>query len=295
MIIGAGAAGCACAIQLKRQGLEPILFERAQVGGLARNANLIENYLGFPKGLSGEDFCNLLEEHLRELNINIINENITNISWNKPQTTFLLESEKQNYTCHYLVLATGTKPKKLNLKGEEELKKKGLLFYEPKDLAKKLQEHKRLIIIGGGDAAFDYALNLTQKGNHVTIVHRRKKFTCLPLLHERAVLNERISLKYAAAITNIALTEHDSKEQVQLTFKDGSKLMADYLLVAIGREPNTIIPEKKIFKKVENGHLYLAGDLIVSPFRQIAIAAGSGLKTAMKIAKKIEYNHNSRE
>ena len=293
MIIGAGAAGCACAIQLKRQGLEPILFERDKVGGLARNANLIENYLGFPKGLSGEEFCNLVEMHLQELDITIITENITKISWNKPQTTFLLESEKQNYSCHYLVVATGTKPKKLNIEGEKELEKKGRLFYEPKNLPEKLKENKRIIIIGSGDAAFDYALNMSSKNNYVTIVHRRK-ITCLPLLHERAVLDEHISMKYANSIKHIAFTEHHSEEQVELFFNDGSKLTADYLLVAIGREPNTIIPEKQLFKKVENGHLFLAGDIIDYPLRQIAIAAGSGIKTAMKIAKKINEN-NSRE
>lgn len=292
MIIGAGAAGCTCAIQLKRQGLEPILFECAQVGGLARNANLIENYLGFPNGLTGEEFCQRLENHLQELDITVISENITNISWNKPQTTFLVESEQQKYTCHYLVVATGTKPRKLNKEGEEELVKKGRLFYEPKDLPQKLRENKRVIIIGSGDAAFDYALNLSTKSNYVTIVHR-KKIACLPLLHERAILNDHISLKYAAAISGLALIKEDTKELVELTFDDGSKLTADYLLVAIGREPNTIIPEKQLFKKVENGHLYLAGDVVNHPFRQIAIAAGSGLKIAMKIAKKIEYNSNN--
>ena len=129
-VIGAGPAGCAAAIQLKRYGLDVILIDKEKIGGLARNANLIENYLGFPKGISGVEFCYTLEEHLKHLEIETVKDEIINFSYDKSQDEFVANSKKNQYNSKYLVIATGTKPRRLGLKGEEELWKNGLLFYE---------------------------------------------------------------------------------------------------------------------------------------------------------------------
>ncbi|MHA1212981.1 MAG: NAD(P)/FAD-dependent oxidoreductase, partial [Candidatus Heimdallarchaeota archaeon] len=182
VVIGAGPAGCAAAIQLKRNGLDVILIDRAKIGGLARNANFIENYLGLPTGITGVEFCYLLESHLKHLEVETVKDEILEYTWNKNQNEFIVKSKKNQYECQYLVVASGTRPKRLGVKGEEILRKNKLIYYEPAVMFETLFYKKKILVIGSGDAAFDYSLNIAAKDNHSIILSRTRDFKALPLL-----------------------------------------------------------------------------------------------------------------
>jgi len=286
-VIGAGPAGCAAAIQLKRYGLEVILIDKDKIGGLARNANFVENYLGFPKGITGVEFCYKLEEHLKHLEIETIKDEIISLNWDKSQDEFLLKSKKNQYNCTYLVIATGTKPRKIKLKGEEELWKNGLLFYEPEKMLEKLFYNKKIAIIGSGDAAFDYAINLANRENHITIITRSKDYKTLPLLVKRATESKFITIKPNQVIKELSAKKE--KEEILPIVKTKSKeeIVADFILVAVGRDPNHIPSEIKLDKFIKEKRIYFVGDLVSETHRQISIASGHGIRCAMIIAKEI--------
>ncbi|MBD3191882.1 MAG: SidA/IucD/PvdA family monooxygenase, partial [Candidatus Heimdallarchaeota archaeon] len=187
-VIGAGPAGVAAAIQLQRTKIKTAIFEKEEIGGLARNANQIENYLGFPEGITGRKFVERMKQQVEKWELPIIREEVTNIDWKEKEEEFQIKTiAEEKYFCQYLLLATGTEPKKITVPGEEELVQEQLLFYEPIKLLEKggpIKE-KKIAIIGGGDAAFDYALNLEKKGGKITIYHRKEEFRCLPVLLER--------------------------------------------------------------------------------------------------------------
>ena len=244
-IVGAGPAGCAAAIQLKRSKIEPLIFEREEVGGLVWNANFVENYLGMPFGVKGEEFARLLRNHLQFLKINVQKEEIRIVKWDKKKELFQIASFEKEYTCKYLILATGTEPKKLAIVGENQLIEKEILYYEPKNIPPRSLNRAHIAIIGGGDAAFDYALNLSRKNNHVNIFHRDKKPNCLPLLFDRAKDSKFIVIRPNKNVRELGIPDlQKSSRRALLEFADGTSYMADLVLVAIGRKPNSIINTK---------------------------------------------------
>ncbi|NHJ32090.1 MAG: NAD(P)/FAD-dependent oxidoreductase [Asgard group archaeon] len=285
VVIGAGPAGCAAAIQLKRYGLDVILIDKEKVGGLARNANFIENQIGFPKGISGVEFCYTLEEHIKHLEIETIKDEIISINWDKSQDDFVAKSKKNQYNCKYLVVATGTKPRRLGFKGEEELWKNSLLFYEPAKMLEKLFFNKKIAIIGSGDAAFDYALNLANRENHVTIITRTKDYKSLPLLVQRATDNKFITIKPNQVIKEFAAKKEKEEILPIVRTKSKEEIIVDFILIAVGRDPNHIPSEVKLDKFVKENRICFIGDLVNKTERQISIASGQGIRCAMKIAK----------
>ncbi|NHJ38743.1 MAG: NAD(P)/FAD-dependent oxidoreductase [Asgard group archaeon] len=284
IVIGAGPAGCSTAIQLKRYGIDVALFEMNEIGGLARNANFIENLIGFPKGITGKEFSSLLKKHIDQLNIQVIKEEILEIDWDSKNNFLIAKSLEKNYTSNFLVLAIGTEPKKMKLNEEEKLHEMGLLFYEPVDLPENNNSEKKVVIIGGGDAAFDYALNLVQKKFHVTIIHRNNSFSCLPLLYERVINSNSILLKPNSFVKKLTFEEN----LLTLFLNKDEVLTTNYVLIAIGRKARKIAINKNLKKLRKENRIYLVGDLISGINRQIAIASGQGLDCAMSIARDMK-------
>ena len=111
IIVGGGPAGISGAIQLKRFGIDVCVFEKDELGGMVYNANLIENYLGFPKGIKGKDFKKLIVNQFNKLKIDIYSEEVINI--NKDKNNFNVFTKSEKYICNYLIFAAGTVPVKI--------------------------------------------------------------------------------------------------------------------------------------------------------------------------------------
>ena len=286
MIIGAGPAGLATAIQLKRYGINPLLFEGAKVGGLLRNANLVENYPGFPKGISGTRLVNLFSHQAQNLHIDVIHEEVLKLEYE--QGLFQVWTGQNIYRSRVAVIATGTKPCRLNsLAIPEELTER--VFYEVCDILH--LEEKHIAIIGSGDAAFDYALNLSRK-NRVVILNRGDKPKCLPLLWERAQKVSAILYKRNMEVSKVS--KHPTGGMlVDCQSRDGElQFHADYLVIAIGREPRLDFLSETFLQQAqalgEQDILYQIGDVKNGIYRQTSIAVGEGVLTAMKIFRQLK-------
>ena len=285
IIIGAGPAGLGAAIQLQRYGIEPILLEKEEVGGLLRNANLIENYPGFPDGIPGPELIKLFKRQINNAGIKIKFEEVLKLDNKKG--VFIIHTTQRKIFSRIVVIASGTKPRKLsNLNISKEFKNH--IFYEVYPLAQVVNE--KIAIIGAGDAAFDYALNLSKK-NKVMILNRGSRVKCLPLLFERAVSNERISYLENIQVKNIEC----SNSNLILTCYDSTgeqEICVSYLLVAIGREPSLDFLSENLKENLEKLQklklLHIIGDVKNDIYRQTAIAAGDGVKTAMEIYSKFK-------
>jgi thioredoxin reductase len=150
------------------------------------------------------------------------------------------------------------------------------------------EEKKKIVIIGAGDAAFDYALNLSKKRNFVTILNRRETVKCLGLLFERAAREPQISYRAGVAVRQITADETANSLKIQC---EAEAIEADYVLFAVGRVPNLDFLSDEVRRREEelvaSGRLYFAGDVKNELYRQVAIAAGDGLRAAMKIYSRI--------
>ncbi|MFP4528908.1 MAG: NAD(P)/FAD-dependent oxidoreductase [Candidatus Kapaibacterium sp.] len=280
-IIGAGPAGIAAAIQLQRAGADYAAFEGASIGGLIRNANLIENYPGFPAGTSGRRFAQLLENHADNLGLNIIYKEIKKVKFQKNE--FELVTDKNSCFSDYLIVASGTQPiKDHGITIDPDCT--GRVFYEVADLPE--IGDCDVCIIGSGDAAYDYALGLA-KNNSVKILMRSERPKCLPLLYKRALRTESISV--LNRITARSTTTRG--EKILLNCSKGSNFVGfdcDYLLIAIGRRPRMDFLEIDTIELNNNKRFILAGDVHRGKYRQTAIAAGDGLRAAMEILDKMQ-------
>lgn len=278
IIIGAGPSGIAAAIQLKRQGIEPVLLEKNQVGGLLKNANLVENYPGFPDGISGLNLIFLFKKQLENLDIKIQYEQVLKVEFKNG--IFSIITDKKIRKSKILVIASGTEPERLNIAENIENK----IFYEVYPLIN--IKNKDIAIIGGGDGAFDYALNLG-KHNRVKILNRSSSVKCLPILRERCLKNSGI--KYLENITVEEIREENGKlNLICRQINNFQEIKADYLLVSIGRKPCLDFIDDDIIKKAQNGvieTLFITGDAQNGIYRQTSICVGDGVKAAMKICE----------
>jgi len=282
VVIGTGPAGISASIQLKRSGIEPLLLEKDKAGGLLLNANLVENYPGFPDGTSGEKLAEVFLEHLKNMGVVLKKETVKKIF--KKNNVFHILTDKDEILAKCLILATGTLPKKLGIPGETDIAGRRL-FYEIKDLP---ANTGTFVVIGGGDIAFDYALNLSKTAEKIDIIIRESASKCIPVLAEEAEKRENIKIHYRT----IPISMKEEKNVVLKCNADGGykDFVSDYLLVAAGRTPNTGMLNDELKEHVAPG-LFLAGDVKNKDFRQTGIAVGDGLLSAMKAVKFLRREH----
>jgi len=285
-IVGAGPAGIATAIQLKRQGFNPLIFEQERIVGLLCNANLVENYLGFPKGIRGVELVKRMSAHLTNLQVTVTMERVINIDWQSP--VFVLQTSGGNYLARVLVLASGTRPVTFtDFIIPQVLRSR--VFYEVYPLSG--VSGACIAIVGAGDAAYDYALNLS-RSNKVLIINRGAQASCLPLLEMRAKDQPNIYvIDHGRVLSVLPGLPEDQPETMTLECDTPQGIIlyvADYLLGAIGRKACLDFLSKNLENHqntlVEQGRLYIIGDVHAGHYRQAAIAAGQGIEAAMRIA-----------
>jgi thioredoxin reductase (NADPH) len=288
VIVGCGPAGMAAAIQLTRAGLKPVVFEKQRVGGLLVNACLVENYPGFPEGVSGIDLVALMRRHLTGLGINVVHEEVTAVHVDGGMS--IVETGAGRVLSRIVVVASGTKPRELpSVAIPEDL---GERFSYEIDAIRAVRG-RRVAIVGAGDAAFDYALSL-ERHNHVTILSRGHEPRCLDLLWQRARMSPRISYMPETAVVEIRGVPGRGLTLACRSAGGAVDVTADRLVIAIGRDPElgflSKAPAAAAEARRKQGFLHLIGDVRNGSMRQTAIAVGDGMTAAMMIAEKLREN-----
>jgi thioredoxin reductase len=280
IIIGAGPAGLATALQLKRYGLDALVLERDQIGGLLRNANLVENYPGFPGGIPGDQLVRLFVEQAQAIAVDVTHEEVTELIYETG--VFHVKTRAHDYYSRIVVIASGTRLRTLtDLHIPERLRDR--VLYEIHSIAQ--VNGKRIMIVGAGDAAFDYALNLARNNDEDQV-------KCLPLLQRRAAASTRVEYRAQTRILEL-LEARDGGVVVQCASPIGPTcFQADYVIGAIGREPQLDFVSTQLSTCMDElearQQLHLIGDVKNGVFRQTAIAVGDGILAAMKIYQSIK-------
>jgi thioredoxin reductase (NADPH) len=287
VIIGAGPAGIATAIQLKRYNIEFILLEQEETGGLLRNAYLVENYPGFPEGIKGLELVKLFKKQLKKSGIEVSSERVLELEYR--DSGFLTKTSKTTIMSKIAVIASGTKPKRISsLPVSDDIKDR--IFYEVYPIRK--LKKKKFAIIGAGDAAFDYALSLSQN-NEVIILNRKEQAMCVRVLEQRCIKSKVIS--YSSNVSVAQINKKGKKLLLTLIHSDNQKesqISVDYVVIAVGREPCDDFLGGQLKKNFRNllkaRNLYMVGDIKNRTYRQTAICAGDGIKAGMQIYKKLK-------
>lgn len=281
VIIGAGPAGLAAAIQLKRYGIDTAVLDKGVPGGLLRNAHLVENYPGFPGGIKGTALASRMLKQANRIGVEIVPGEVVRLDYIDP--VFVVETGNFQLTAQIVVVASGTKPRTLS---GIDIQDTALpcIYYEVHPLLR--VRGKTIVIIGSGDAAFDYGLSLASE-NRVMIFNRSTKLKCLKLLWQRAGQSANISYFKNTEICAINRSPGDQLLIKYKTPEGGSSMRVDYVIVAIGREPGLDFISKRIWEAQglleKDGKLYFIGDVKNNMYRQTSIAVGDGVFAAMKI------------
>jgi len=281
-IIGAGPAGIAAAIQLLRSDVSPLLFGGGEPGGLLWNAYRVENYPGFPSGIAGPRLARRLLRHLHTVAGDVRSERVELLSI---EDDFRLTTGDGAHAARTVIIASGTRPRPFP---DVPIDPDACGAVHRDVWALRTLRGRQIAIVGGGDAAFDYALTLARR-NAVTILVRGEETCCLPLLERRAVEHPRIRILAGCWLSSVC--RGGSGLRLTIEGEGPERLDADALVVAIGREPDLSFVgedvERNRSELVETGRLHFVGDVDRGAFRQTSIAVGDGVSAAMKICARL--------
>ncbi|MDR0444889.1 MAG: thioredoxin-disulfide reductase [Puniceicoccales bacterium] len=296
VIIGSGCAGLTAAIYAARAGLNPLVMEGEQPGGQLITTAYVENFPGFPKGISGYDLVANMRQQAERFGARFLSDNVEKVSFEDRGKGLICRAEGEMFS-NAIIVATGTAPRKLEIPGEERFYGgKGVsacaicdgAFYRGQDVA----------VIGGGDVACEDALFLTRFASRVYLIHRRDQLRASKIMAERVINHENIRClwKYRP----IRIDGVNNIESLWLQHVDTQEIISlrcSGIFLAIGRVPNTSI-FRGVLPLDEQGYtqrtgvsipghseylsgVFVAGDCADPSYRQAVVAAGMGCQAAI--------------
>ncbi|MBM2813290.1 MAG: FAD-dependent pyridine nucleotide-disulfide oxidoreductase [Ignavibacteria bacterium] len=281
-IIGAGPAGIAAAIQLNKYGIKPLILEKKCIGGMLQQAFWVENYPGFPKGISGAKLTSIFTEQLLKNN-QVTYEEVIDVKFS--DNIFFIQTNQNLYKSHKLILATGTVSKPHHYSYKIPPEAIDLIKFDISDLIG--MSSKRIAIIGGGDLGFDFAVTLSKK-NSVILFNKNTKPGCnISLIEEYEKRKKKIRYFNNSWINKIDYDAAATELMLQTEIINRKKIFTvNYLIFAIGRWPNLDLLKnfegKSIHYLKEADRLAIIGDAQGKRNRQTGISIGDGLEAAMR-------------
>ena len=303
VIIGSGPAGLTAAIYLSRAGLKNVIISGAMPGGQLTSTTDIENFPGFPKGISGFQLMEDMALQAANFGTETLNTTVTSIDFDSRPFKIHLKNNSTLET-RSIILSTGSTAKYLGIENEIESIGNGVsacatcdgFFYRGKEV----------LVIGGGDTAMEEATFLTKLASKVTLVHRRNELRASAIMQERARKNEKIEWKLNYTPLKVITNELGKVSGIELRNNETNEteiINTDGIFVAIGHKPNTdflngkieldssgyIITEGKSSKTNIPG-VFAAGDVQDSKYQQAITAAGSGAIAALDAKEYLNEN-----
>ncbi len=285
VIIGGGPAGLSAAIYLSRFGLTNVVIEKDIIGGQINLTSEIENYPGFPQGITGEDLSSKMEEQAKKFGSEIADDSVEKLE--KIENGFKVYLSGDKFVqAKAVFLATGAAPRKLGLENEEKFTGKGISYCAVCDAA--FFKGKRIIAVGGGNTALEEAIYLSDFASELTLVHRRDKFR-----GEKILVDRLLSKKNAKIIMNSVVNEIKGENRLKsvvlknVLTNELTELEADGLFIFVGYSPNYQLVEK--LADIEHGfvetdkycetstpRLFAIGDVRNKRLKQVATAVADG-------------------
>ncbi|MFH0963461.1 MAG: thioredoxin-disulfide reductase [Planctomycetota bacterium] len=290
VIVGGGPAALSAAIYAGRAELRTLVLEREYVGGQVAATDLIENYPGFPEGITGPELTKRMRDQAKRFGAEFRTEEVQRAEI--AGEVKIVTTSKETYRSRTLILAVGASPRTLGVPGEKELRGRGVSYCGTCDAA--FFRGLAVAVVGGGDAALKEALFIAKFARTVTIVHRRDEFRAEKIYQTQVRTHPKIKLELDAEVTEIR-----GKERVEgVTLRDArtgktGELACDGVFIFAGSIPNTgflcnLLPydcegqiktDADMATKIPG--VFAVGDARKGSYRQVATAVGEGATAAI--------------
>ncbi|MCS7279866.1 MAG: thioredoxin-disulfide reductase [Thermodesulfobacteriaceae bacterium] len=295
VIVGAGPAGITAYLYAKRSLLETLLIDKGFIGGQVLLIDFIENYPGFPEGISGYELVERMKAQIERLGLNFLQEEVVKLEIQDNYKLLYLRGG-EILKSKSIILALGASPKKLGIPGERELTGKGVAYCATCDGP--LFRDEVIAVLGGGNTALQEALFLTKFAKKIYLIHRRDSFRATPILQKRVQENEKIILVLNTVVEEIIGSSQVEKIRIKHKISgEESFLEVSGVFVFIGYQPETdwlrgtleldsqgfILVDKNLKTSLEG--VFACGDCISKEFRQIISACGEGAIAALMAEK----------
>lgn len=288
IIIGAGPAGMGAAVYSARSGLNTLLLDESVPGGLLNKISIVENYLGY-KSVTGADLAVDMYNHVKHENVSFKLEKVVSI---KEENEYkIVTTTKGEYKTKGVIIAIGRKPRKSGIPNEEMYAGKGISYCAICDAP--LYKGKKIVVLGGGDSAFEEAIYLGNFASSVTIVVRNK------ISASDALVSEAKEKNIEVIIGKEAIDFLGDETIKQVKFNDESTIDCDGVFIYYGYQADTAfmkdlnITDEKGYIEVDNSmrtkepFIYACGDIIKKDIYQIVTAASDGCIAALSLKKDI--------
>lgn len=297
-ILGSGPAGATAAIYLARAGIQTTLlagFYSGPAGGQLMTTTEVENYPGFPDGITGPALMEKMLAQAARFGTKIVQRDAKTCQ--KKGALFEITDHKgEHYLVDAVVVATGATAKTLPIPGKEEFWQKGITACAVCDGASPIFRDKVLAVVGGGDTAMEEALFLTKFASKVLIIHRRAAFRASAIMSKRVLEHPKIEVLWNHTVTQaLGLDLLQSIKVTHTETKIEQEIAVAGLFFAIGHQPNSALvadlvacdPQGYILPKIKRcgtscDGIFACGDIIDPTYRQAVTAAGSGCQAALE-------------
>ncbi len=309
LILGSGPAGYTAAVYASRANLDPVIITGLQQGGQLTTTTEVDNWPGDHEGVQGPELMMRMQKHAERFDTEIIFDHINEADLSK--RPFTLKGDAGTYTCDALIISTGASAKYLGLDSEEAFKGKGVsacatcdgFFYRNQPVA----------VVGGGNTAVEEALYLSNIASHVTVVHRRDKFSSEKILSDQLLekaKNGNVTIEWNHNLDEV-LGNDMGVTGLRLKSNDGEtkEVEVQGVFIAIGHQPNTSMFEGQLemdhgYIKVNGGGqgnatatsvpgVFAAGDVADQVYRQAITSAGAGCMAALDVERFLESDVNN--
>lgn len=262
-MIGAGPAGCSAAVQCARLGVAPLLLDSTGVaGGLIANGFVVENYPGLESPVTGQEFAGRIAKHVARFGVGVEKATVKEITGSGGGWVVHTDREEIEAAC--VIAAPGTVPRDAGIEGEDRLRGRRL-FHEVRALLAAIPSPGKVTIIGGGEAAFDYALSCASTGANVRILVRGSAPRARGRLAAMVADDPRVEVRTGVFVASV------------------DEIDADAVLVAVGRRSLPFVE-----RLTDGPGLFICGDARTGSLGQAGIAVGDGLAAAAKAVAMME-------